>query len=114
MNKFLEKIIGDISAKKEWKAIEARAKALPREYRIVYDEMKNYLFKSAGLGSIEVFKGIVELFEEAAANGKSVLEITGDDVAAFCDELVRGEKTYTENWRQKLNLDIKKKLGKDD
>jgi DNA-binding ferritin-like protein (Dps family) len=109
MSDFIKKIVGD---KKEWKAMEARAKALPRDYRVVYDEIKQYIWKSSGLGSIEVFKGILDLFEEGAANNKGVLTITGDNVAAFCDELLQGEKTYTEKWREKLNRDIAKKLGK--
>lgn len=113
MNTFLEKVIGDIAAKKEWRATEARAKKLPREYRIVYEEMKKYFFGGGGvIGSTNVFKNIVDLFEEGAANGKPVLEITGEDVAAFCDELVRGEKTYTQDLREKLNQNIAKKLGK--
>jgi DNA-binding ferritin-like protein (Dps family) len=36
MNSFLTKILGD---KREWKAMEARANALPRDYRIVYGVM---------------------------------------------------------------------------
>ncbi len=108
MNDFIKKIIGD---KKEWKAMEARAKALPRDYQVVYEEIKLYIWKSSGLGSLEVFKGILDLFEEGAANNKGVLEITGDDVAAFCDELLKGEKTYTEKWREELNNVIAKKLN---
>ncbi len=42
MSNFLTKIVGD---KKEWKAMEARANALPRDYRIVYGEMKSYMWK---------------------------------------------------------------------
>lgn len=109
MSDFLKKIIGD---KKEWKAMEERAKALPKDYRVVYDEIKRYIWKSSGLGSVDIFKGLLDLFEEGAANGKHVLEITGDDVAAFCDELLRGAKTYTEGWREELNHDIAKKLRK--
>lgn len=99
--------------KREWYALERRAKALPRDYGIVYNGIKQYLWSSSGLltSGIEMFRGLLELFEEGAANGKPVLEITGNDVAAFCDELMRGEKTYTENWREKLNRDIAKKLG---
>ncbi|MCL2343854.1 MAG: DUF1048 domain-containing protein, partial [Firmicutes bacterium] len=48
-----------------------------------------------------------------AANGRTVLEITGNDVAAFADELVRGEKSYFEKKRRELNGSIQKKLGKD-
>jgi DNA-binding ferritin-like protein (Dps family) len=109
MVNFLKKIVGD---KTEWKAMEARAKALPGDYQIVYGEIKKYLWKSSGLGSIDTFKGLLDLFEEGAANGKRVLEITGKDVAAFCDELLRGAKTYTENWCETLNSDIAKKIKK--
>ncbi len=107
MGGLLKRIIGD---KKDWRAMEARARALPRDYRVVYDEIKKYIWKSSGLGSIDIFKGLLDLFAEGAAHGKRVLEITGDDVAAFCDELLRGEKTYTGKWREELNRDIAKKI----
>lgn len=113
MKNFLNKIIGDFGEKKEWSAMEARAKTLPHDYLIVYNEIKRYLWSGAGPlnSSIDLFRGLLELFDEGAANGKSVLEITGHDVAAFCDELVRGEKTYAEYLREKLNRDVMKKLG---
>jgi DNA-binding ferritin-like protein (Dps family) len=109
MNDFLKKILGD---KKEWKAMEARAKALPKDYQIVYDEIKQYIWKSSAQGSIDIFKGLLDLFEEGVANGRSALEITGGDVAAFCDELSPGAKMYADRWREELNHGIAKKLGK--
>jgi len=108
-----KKIIGDIGEKKEWNAMETRAKTLPHDYLVVYNEIKRYLWSGAGPldSSINIFKSLLELFEEGAANGKRVLEITGNNVAAFCDELLRGEKTYAESLREKLNRDIREKLG---
>jgi len=48
MGNFLMQIVGD---KKEWKAMEARADALPRDHRIVYGEMKSYMWRfTAGDG----------------------------------------------------------------
>lgn len=114
MSDFLNKILGDLEAKKEWKAVEARAKTLPEEYRVVYDEIKHYVWQG-GAGVVDpsnLFKRLVELFEEGAANGKHVLDITGDDVAAFVKELLRGEKMLTEDLQEKLNQTIAKKLGK--
>ena len=61
---------------------------------------------------LQVHYGLIELFESGAAEGKTVLEITGEDVAAFCDDLLRSVSTYTENWREKLNRDVMNKLGK--
>jgi len=113
MSDIIKKIFRD---KKEWKAMEARAKALPEEYDFVYHRIQHYMWNYAagsGMDMVRIFEGLLGLFEEGVANGKHVLEITGEDVAAFCDELLRNAKTYTENWREALNRDILKKLGKE-
>jgi DNA-binding ferritin-like protein (Dps family) len=112
MGKIIDTIVGSVEDKKEWRAIEKRAKALPQDYRVAYEEIKHYLWKSSGIMTIDAFRVLIDLFEESAANGRKVLEITGDDVAAFCDELVKGEKTYFDNLRKKLNTNIANKIGK--
>ena len=85
--------IQDITeCKKEWRAHVARVKSLPKDYQIVYKEIEKYLFKigPAELNDgIDLLSGIVDLFEESANLGKYVLEVTGSDVAAFCDNLIR-------------------------
>lgn len=48
---------------------------------------------------IEVRYDLIDLFEEGAADGKSVLEITGEDVAAFVDELLKNTRTYPQDWK---------------
>ena len=111
MSSFLEKIVGDLEEKKEWKEMKARAKALPA-YRTAYEEIQKYIWKTSGVGSIAPFQNLLDLFEEGAAYGRNVLEITGDDVAGFADELVRGEKSYYDKIRQELNNGIAKKIGK--
>ena len=88
-----------IEGKKEWRAHVARVKALPRDYQIVYKEIQQYLFK---VGPVELtegtalLSGIIDLFEAGAAAGKGVLEVTGRDVAAFCDDLIKDSKTYAD------------------
>jgi DNA-binding ferritin-like protein (Dps family) len=70
----------------------ARIKAIPLDYQIVYKEIQKYLFK---VGPVELTEGtglltgIIDLFEEGAASGKGVLEVTGSDVAVFCDDLIK-------------------------
>ena len=86
-----------VEGKKQWRAHMARVKALPRDYQIVYKEIQRYLFK---IGPIDLpdgrlLAGIADFFEEGAAAGKGVLELIGDDVAAFCDDLVRDSRTCT-------------------
>ena len=107
MNIF-EKIIGSLDDKREWKAMEARAKALPSEYRNAYKAIQKYMWTAGGgptdwKDSSRIFDGILDLFEEGAAEGKKVTDLTGKDVAAFCDELVKDEKTWRDKYRKKLN-----------
>ena len=110
MFSFLNKMIGD---KNDWKRMEARAKTLPADYQIVYGEMKQYMWKLTGgdgLDIVAILKDLLELFETGAADGKRALEVTGEDVAAFCDDLLRNANTYTENWREALNRNVVDKL----
>ncbi len=113
MNNFLKKIIGD---KKEWRRMEARADALPGDYRIVYGEIKKYMFKfsaGGGMDIVAILQDLLDLFETGAADGKRALDVTGEDVAEFSDELLRNAKTYTENWHEALNRDVMNKLRRE-
>lgn len=81
-----------IKSKKEWRVHMARVKMMPNDYQIVYEEIQKYLYK---VGPIELSKGIdlligiIDLFEEGVLAGKDVLEVTGNDVATFCDDLIK-------------------------
>lgn len=101
-----------IEGKKEWRAHVARVKALPQDYQIVYNEMQRYLFKVGPVELTEgngVLSGIVDLFEEGAASGRGVLEVTGSDVAAFCDDLIRDSKTYADLVQESVRQSKKSK-----
>lgn len=104
-----------IEGKKEWRAHAARVKALPKDYQIVYKELQKYLFK---VGPVELtegtglLSGIIDLFEEGAALGKGVLEVTGSDVAAFCDDLIKDSKTYTDLYQESVNQKVNKAMKK--
>ena len=108
MNKIIDTIMGSLNEKREYKRNEARANALPAEYAAAYTEIKKYIFHTSGIETMEPLRVLVDLLEEAAANGRRVIEVTGPDVAAFADELVRGEKTYFDKLRHKLNSKIAK------
>ncbi len=99
----IDKLVGDISEKKRFRANEKRAKSLPTEYREAYENIRNYLWSTSGVESIDPLVSLVDLLEEAATDGRKVVDITGPDVAAFADDLVKGEKTYKDQERNKLN-----------
>lgn len=112
MIELLKKMIGD---KKEYREMMARVKALPEEYRFVFEKIQKYMWNYAagdGYDMLKIHYELVELLEAGAADGKQVLEITGEDVAAFCDELLCNAKTYTAKWRETLNQEIMEKLKK--
>jgi len=94
-----------IEGKKQWRAHMARVKALPPDYQIVYKEIQKYLFK---VGPVDLpdgglLPGIVDFFEEGVASGKGVLELIGNDVAAFCDDLIKDSRTYADLYQESLS-----------
>ncbi|MGW6501203.1 DUF1048 domain-containing protein [Nonomuraea angiospora] len=94
-----------IEGKKQWRAHMARVKALPPDYQIVYKEIQRYLFKVGpiDLADGSLLSGIVDFFEEGVASGKGVLELIGDDVAAFCDDLVKDSRTYADIYQESIS-----------
>ncbi|MFF8478715.1 DUF1048 domain-containing protein [Streptomyces sp. NPDC015414] len=94
-----------IEGKKQWRAHMARVKALPPDYQIVYQEMQRYLFKvgPVDLHDGSLLPGIVDFFEEGAAEGKGVLELIGSDVAAFCDDLIKDSRTYSDVYQESVS-----------
>jgi DNA-binding ferritin-like protein (Dps family) len=112
MFELIKKMIGD---KKEYKEQMARVEALPEDYRFVFTKIQGYMWSFAvgdGSDMLKIQYELIELFEASAADGKFVLDVTGEDVAGFCDELIRGAKMWTDNFRNKLNRDLTSKLGK--
>lgn len=98
-----------IEGKKEWRAHMARIKALPEDYQIVYHEIQKYLFKVGPYElneGIDLLSGIASLFEEGAAAGKNVLEMTGKDAAAFCDDLIKDSKTYADDCQESMDAKV--------
>lgn len=101
--------------KKEWRAHVSRVKALPHDYQIVYNEIQKYLFK---VGPVELSEGIgllaeiLSFFEEGAAAGKGVLEVTGTDVAAFCDALIDDSETYADLYHDSITQKIDNAMKK--
>jgi DNA-binding ferritin-like protein (Dps family) len=93
-----------IEGKKQWRAHMARVKALPRDYQIVHREIQKYFFK---VGPVELTDGsllpdLLDFFEQGVADGKGVLELIGNDVAAFCDDLVKDSRTYADIHQESL------------
>lgn len=110
MTNIIKKIRED---KKEYSLQMSRVNALPEGYQFVFKKMQDYMWSFAGGDGLDMLKtqyDLIELFETSAADGKHVLEVTGKDVAGFCDELISGNKLWTDRQRNKINDDMKNQL----
>lgn len=102
---------------KELKAFRQRAKKLPPDYQTAWEEINAHLWTHSdftGRNIMPILDGVLGLLEEAAAEGQSIEEVLGDDIKGFCKELAgeEGAKSFRDKWRDQLNKNIAKKLGK--
>lgn len=102
----VKKIITD---KQAWIRINKRVHKMPRDYRYVYKQMQRYIFKTATLNGddvLEIFDEIVSLLEQGITNNQHILDVTGRDVAHFCDVITADKPSYLDE----VTLDIERSL----
>ncbi|MCH5585197.1 DUF1048 domain-containing protein [Shimazuella sp. AN120528] len=106
--------------KEEYKKYKKRINALPRDYQIVMNEIENYLFTFASdtdstMAILQVLRDVLELFESSSQEGKDVLDVVGQNVGDFCDDLLKEIQvpTWTGQNKEQLNQTIHKMLRKD-
>lgn len=113
---FWDKITGN-DMKRELKVFESRVKKLPAEYQAAWGEINANLWhysNFSGRNLMPIIDGVLCLLEETAADGQRIQEVLGDDIKGFCSALAgeEGAKSYHDKWREQLNNNIAKKLGK--
>jgi DNA-binding ferritin-like protein (Dps family) len=113
---FWETITGS-DLTREYKAFEARAAALPADYRAAWEEIKGNLFPYGdftGRNLMPILDGALGLLEEAASEGQSIHEVLGDDIKDFCAALAgeEGARSHRDRWREQLNRNVARKLGR--
>lgn len=103
---------------RDWKTFEARAAALPEDYRQAWRQIKGRLMlygDFTGRNLITIVDGVLGLMETTAADGESATEALGDDIPGFCAALVGDDsaaKDYRQRWRDQLNRNVARKLGR--
>ncbi|GIH48757.1 DNA-binding ferritin-like protein (Dps family) [Microbispora rosea] len=114
--KFWETITGS-DLTRDWKAFEARAAALPADYRAAWEEITGHLFlygDFTGRNLMPILDGALGLLEETASDGQSIHEVLGDDIPGFCAALAggAGARSFRDRWREQLNRNVARKLGR--
>lgn len=103
MLKFFSKLAED---KAEYRQQKARIAMMPEPYRFVLEKMSAYMWSQAGgsgRDTLNTYYDLIDLFEENAQRGRDVLEVTGPDVAAFCDALMEGNTQWIDRFRKRAN-----------
>ncbi|MCU9613073.1 DUF1048 domain-containing protein [Caldibacillus lycopersici] len=111
MVNFIRKMLED---KKEYREMMARVEALPSDYEETYKKICNYMWSfssGSGMDMLRIQYDLIDLFEEGAAAGKNVWEVTGEDVTAFADGLMEQAKRWDNKFRNNLNKSIMNRLG---
>ncbi len=113
---FWDRITGN-DMNRQWRAFEVRAKKLPADDQSAWMQINAELWQRSdftGRNIMPLLEGVLELFEEAAADGRRVEDVLGGDIKGFCAALAgeQGAKTYRDRWRDQLNASILRKLGR--
>jgi DNA-binding ferritin-like protein (Dps family) len=116
----LEWITGSFDDKKRWKAYKSRAAQLPQDYRAGIDAVERYLLRTGDIPTdsrlmVTMFEDLIDLFEQAAADGVPVRDVVGDEPAEFVETFAR---TYSDGgWvakeRERLAKSIDTATGED-
>jgi DNA-binding ferritin-like protein (Dps family) len=113
---FWETITGS-DMTREYQAFDARAEALPADYRAAWKQIAEHLVPYSdftGRNLMPILDGALGLLEEAAVDGLTIGDVLGEDIAGFCAALAGGEgaRTYRDRWRAQLNRNVARKLGR--
>ncbi len=80
-----------IGPKREWRQYKARVRKLPPTYRDAVAAVERYVMHfgpHTGEGIVALFTDVLDLFEQAAADGTPVRAIVGEDPVEFADALI--------------------------
>ncbi|WP_313823780.1 DUF1048 domain-containing protein [Citricoccus sp.] len=117
MTGWVEKFVGHAGDKRRWKQYKARAKALPRGYREAQQALERYLTTYGAITQggtfVTMLEDLVELLEQAAAEGTALREIVGEDPVAFAEDFLTNyaEDQWISKERSRLTKAIDRAAG---
>ncbi|MFV0557290.1 MAG: DUF1048 domain-containing protein [Enterococcus sp.] len=113
---FIDKITGNDLTRQQ-KEFDQRAAKLPSDYQKSWAKLYPKLIgygDFTGRNLSPILADLLELFEQGAAQGKTVDELIGPDFDEFVANVAnaQGAKNQRDKWRAQLNQNVAKKLGK--
>ncbi len=90
---WMERLVGSLEDKKQYREYRARVKALPGDYRAAAQALERYLTHvgptSDGAVLLALLTDLVDTLERGAARGEPVRAVVGDDPVELADALLR-------------------------
>lgn len=113
MISYFKKMYAD---KAEYKDQMAQLKKLPKEYQVVYKEIQNFLWEFTAGSGMDMLQPMYELlgfFQEGASNQVPVLELVGEDVGEFAENMLHEiqAKTRINELKRKMNERVAKEIN---
>lgn len=102
--------------KAEYKEQMAELEKLPHEYQVVYKEIQNFLWEFTpgdGMDMLDPMYELLAFFQEGANNQIPVLDLVGEDVGDFAENILHEiqAKTRVNELKQRINENVSKKLN---
>lgn len=90
--KWIELVTGSLEQKKQYRQYKAKVAQLPANYRAAFEALERYLMYAGGIAKgdvvVRMYGDLVDLFEQAAADGTPIREIVGADPAEFVETFI--------------------------
>lgn len=112
MTMWIEKIVGDLTGKKQYLEYKARVKDLPAAYRTAAKGLERYLLNlgpsNDGASLVAMLTDLADLLEQAAAAGTPVRDVVGEDPVEFAETFMQnyGGGSWIRKERERLGRTI--------
>ncbi|MGM0167899.1 hypothetical protein IGI39_002911 [Enterococcus sp. AZ135] len=104
--------------KVEYNEQMAEVKKLPQDYQVVYKEVQKFLWEfteGSGMDMLQPMYELLAFFQEGASNKVPVLELVGEDVGEFAENMLHEiqAKTRINELKRKMNERVAKEIEKE-
>lgn len=118
--RWIELLTGSLEQKKQYRQSKARLEQLPTPYRAAAEAVERYLMYAGGVARgdlvVQMYADLVDLFEEAAANGAPVRDVVGQDPVEFVEAFVANysDGSWIAKERARLTIAIDRAVAEDE
>lgn len=116
--KLIETVYGPLDQKRRWRQYKARKERLPESYRTAVGALErysNYFGGGTAEGGVQMLEDLIDLFEQAAADGTPVRDVVGEEPVEFATAFLANYQKG--NWiireRERLTSAIERAEGED-